>query len=113
LGAVIADGLAGVATGMLLFALLRRDVPTLRYPVRLVLKIVAASFGALATAYFTVPPAELATTVASMVLSGTLFVALCYVLKPLAREDLPLQRLGPRVGQVAHWFGAPAETNAI
>jgi O-antigen/teichoic acid export membrane protein len=107
LGAVIADGLANTATGVLLLVLLRRSIPAITYPFGLVLKTVAASLGALTAAYVLVPPNQIATTALSIILGLALFGGLCYLLKPLANEHLSLERLGPRFGQVAHWFGQP------
>jgi O-antigen/teichoic acid export membrane protein len=107
LGAVIGDGVAGSATGAVLFLLLRRNVPGLRYPVGLVAKTAGASLGGLGLAALIVPPDQFASMLVSMAVGGALFLAFSYLLKPLAREDLSFNRLGPRVGQVAQWFGAP------
>lgn len=105
-GAILADGLAGLTTGLLLFALLKRELPMLRYPAGLVLRVAGATVGALGVAYVIVPPhGSIYRTVPSIALGGLVFVGLCVWLKPLAGLDLPLERLGTRVNWIARFFG--------
>lgn len=112
LGAIIADGVAGLVTGLLLFLLLRRHVALPRYPFGLVIKITGAIFGALLTAHLLIPPHDRVSLIISMAVGGLLFIGLCWLLKPLAGEDLPLERLGPRLRWIALSFGNPQGTVA-
>ena len=110
LGAILADGLAGLATSLFLFVLLKRNLPILRYPLGFVFKIAGATLAAFVTAYLLVPPHEIVTTIFSMMLGGAFFLGLCWLLKPLAGLNLPLNMLGPQVVWVARWFGQPSES---
>jgi O-antigen/teichoic acid export membrane protein len=113
LGAILADGLSGLATSLLLFVLLKHRLPMLSYPIGFVLKIAGATFGAFTTAYWLVPPRSPATAAISMMLGAILFISLSRALKPLIHEDLPLKQFGPRLGQIAQWFGAPCGTYPV
>jgi len=112
LGAALADGIAGLLMPTVLFLLLKRVLP-IHYPFGLVLKLMGATWGALLIAYVVVPPRiSPFNMLLSIALGGLLFIGLCVWLKPLAGQDLPLERLGPRFGWIIQWFGKPSEATS-
>jgi O-antigen/teichoic acid export membrane protein len=102
-GALIADGVARIITGILMLAFLWNALPR-KYPVGFTLRFLLALTLAALPGILWHPTSRIL-----LGLSGAIFLVLCigllYVIKPLSKEDMTmLSGLNRRLAWYVHWF---------
>jgi O-antigen/teichoic acid export membrane protein len=105
LGAIIADAISSLFEGMMYFLLLKRKITMLRYPLALVFKLIIAAFIALLLARLLIPLDGNIKLIISIILSGTLFVLFCFILKPLKGQYIFQDQFGFRWNRILKIFG--------